>query len=109
MRSIAEKYDPNYKELKIFGLAYIPDIYLWLDTDINYKYFIRPFTTYNSFKTVYNEQTRYIINVDPDIFVIRNFGLVPKHLEMQIKFNLKHYYDLIGTTDEYYLFGKKRQ
>ena len=109
LQSVAKQYDSNYSRLKVLGLAYIPDIYLWLDTDINYKYFVRPFITYNSFKAAFNEQTNYINNVDPDIIVIRNFEFVPKQLEMQIKFILNYYYDLIGETEEYYLYGKKRQ
>ena len=87
----------------------MPDIYLWLDKDLDYKYFARPSITYNGFKIAYEEQTRYISDLDPDIIVIKHFALFPQHLEMRIKFILNYYYDLIGETDEFYLFGKKRQ
>ena len=109
LQDVAKQYDSNYSKLKILGFAYIPDIYLWLDADINYKYFVRPFITYNSFKVAFNEQTNYINNINPDIIVVRNFEFVPKQLEMQIKFILNYYYDLIGETNEYYLYGKIRK
>lgn len=109
LQNVAAKYDSNYSELKILGVAYIPDIYLWLDKDIDYKYFARPSITYNSFNIAYDEQTRYISDLDPDIIIVRHFALFPQHLEMRIKFILNYYYDLIGETDEFYLFGKKRQ
>lgn len=109
LQTVAKSYDSNYSRLKVLGIAYIPDIYLWLDADINYKYFVRPFITYNSFKVAFNEQTNYINNINPDIIVVRNFEFVPKQLEMQIKFILNYYYDLIGETNEYYLYGKTRK
>ena len=109
LQDVAKQYDSNYSKLKILGFAYIPDIYLWLDENIDYKYFARPFITYNTFKTAFNEQNYYISSMDPDIIVVRNFEFVPKQLEMQVKFILNYYYDLVGETEEYYLYGKKRQ
>ena len=108
-KSIVKQYDADYTKLKVFGLRCMPEIYIWLDADIHYKYFILPFMTYNSFSKAFDEQVEYVSRGDPDILYFRNFDLFPKHLENQIKLALKNYYYLVGETDEYYVFGKKRQ
>lgn len=108
-REVVRKYDPNFKELKVLAFGFLPENYLWLGADIKYKYFVRPFMTYNSYRFGIDEQVKYISNLDPDIFCIRNFDFVPKELERKVLFALNYYYDMIGECNEFYVYGKKRQ
>jgi len=109
LRDVVKKYDPNYNKLKILAFGFLPEVYLWLDADIHYKYFVRPFMSYNAYRFGIDEQVKYINKVDPDIFCIRNFDLVPRELEMKVLFTLNYYYDMIGECREFYVYGKKRQ
>ena len=107
-RDIVSKYDDDFSKLNIFAFGFYPEAYLWLDADIKYKYFVRPFMTYNSFRVGIDEQVKYINSLEPDIFCIRSFEFVPKELERQVLFVLNYYYDLLGETEKFYVYGKKR-
>ena len=109
LRNVVREYKPDFSNLNVFALGLHPEVYLWLDADIKYKYFIRPFITYNTYRVAIDEQVKYIISHEPDIFCIQNFDLVTEGQRKQILYALHLYYDQIGETDRFYVFGKKRQ
>ena len=118
MNEIVNNYSKNnnLKEPKVFAIGFRSEVYVYLDSKINYKYFILPSVAYSEDKTAYLMQYNYIKNVDPDIVVVTQYkGLeyFSKDMVNNITNALDLSYELIGevTTNasegSYYIFGKK--
>lgn len=117
IKQIVSSYNENIKSLKVLSIGFRPEIYLWLDVPLKYKYFIIPSVLYSVDKTYCTEQYNYVYNNDPDIVVISNkksFTNYPENLKMQTLSILNDLYLNLGTIStinndvQYYIYGKKR-
>ncbi|MBR3288737.1 MAG: glycosyltransferase family 39 protein [Lachnospiraceae bacterium] len=118
INDIVDNYKSNIieRDLKVLGLGFIPEIYVYLDAKINYKHFIVPSVAYEKDKTAYTAQYNYLSKLDPDIVVIQEsqslYGF-PNSLKRQITAVINEHYLLIGevltnaNTGSYYVYGKK--
>ena len=115
MNSIVNNYTKKRNGIKVLALGFMPEVYVYLDTKINYKYFIAPSVDYSQNEIPFLEQYKYVNSVDPDIIVLSNSSLshFPSNLRQFIMIALNTYYDFIGevvtnnSDGSYYVYGKK--
>ena len=113
---IINSYNKKDKsDIKVLALGFSPEVYVYLDSKINYKYFITPSVDYKEDKTCYLEQYKYVSNMDPDIIVQaqNSLDLFPKDIKMSMMLAVNTYYDFIGQVNmndadgSYYIYGRK--
>ena len=115
---IEENYQGNYhgiKDLKVLGVGFIPEVYTYLNANIDYKYFILPSVNYDIDRTVYQGQYEYIKNSDPDIIIFldtKSLTRYPEDLKKDIGKRIDENYIYIGEVSTnanegtYFIFAK---
>lgn len=115
MQKIVSSYKNYTDDIKVLAVGFSPEVYVYLDADIKYKYFITPSISYKEDRTGYIAQYNYIAKNDPDIIVISEYQSLhgfPNDLKNQIMYILSTSYSLLGevTTNandgSYFIYSK---
>ena len=101
---------------KVLSFGFNPEVYIYTNSTVEYKYFFIPNIPYSADKTPYTAQYRYIMERDPDVIVYANSNAgndMPTTMFDQIRITLSTSYNLVDEfktndfTGTFYIFIKK--
>ena len=116
INKVIEENFNNRDDVKILSYGFVPEVYVYTGTIINYKYFIIPNVSYKADPTAYDAQYNYILSNDPDVVVYANSAAgnnMPKGKFDRIRYTLSTSYVLADEfrtndfTGTFYIFVKK--
>lgn len=117
LKTCLYKYYDNLDSIKILAPGYNPDVYMGINLNLGYKYYVTMPNKYEVNPKFYDEQMRYVVERDPDIIVInknQTFGNFPLQMKLRMADIIDTDYEHIGSIDSgasdgvYYIYKKRK-